>query len=285
MKIYWPEIFNYLFLISVMLEIGMLVNWQELLQLLKDRGFLLRVLAVNLVLIPLLGLFIVWLFKFQGEYAVGILLLASAPGGLASMRFARKIPGKLAFAAATEFTLTLAALFLTPLLASLVFPREFQLRLQSLELALWFLLLIGLPLLAGFAIHKFLPAFSKKLAKPLLLLSSLCFLLVTATAAGIKKTAFKEMGWEMLGALALLILASLLLGWLFGGKDPWHRRILAVATCIRNVGMCLLVAHRTYPDTNVDMVIIAYMGLMIPISMIFVSIQHFLEKRDTKKPA
>jgi hypothetical protein len=52
-------------------------------------------------------------------------------------------------------------------------------------------------------------------------------------------------------AMLLLLLLSMLIGWLIGGPDRESRRVLATATSMRNVIVVLYVARYCFPGTSV----------------------------------
>ena len=70
-------------------------------------------------------------------------------------------------------------------------------------------------------------------------------------------------------ALLLLLLLSMLIGWLTGGPDIESRRVMATATGMRNVVMVLYVARYCFPGTNVYMFPVAYLALMVPANVLF----------------
>lgn len=287
MRFYLPALFNHLFLIFALMEIGILLDWRQLFDFFRKPGLLFSVLIVNLGLIPLLGWGLAQLFGLSGDFKAGILLLAGVPGGMAALRYAKTVHQKLAFVAGLEFLLTFAALFISPLLAARLFPREFHFRAQTLELAAWMGGFIVLPLLLGAALRRFLPQVARHLIRPCFWLSSLGFLLVGITSYALKRHAYRELGGEMLLALLLLIVVSMLLGWfsLPRGSDLWERRIAAMSSSSRNIGMGLLVIHHFYQKSNVDMVIVAFMGLLIPVNLLFFLFHRFRERHKKLETA
>jgi bile acid:Na+ symporter, BASS family len=65
-------------------------------------------------------------------------------------------------------------------------------------------------------------------------------------------------GFGRLAVIAAIGIFSLAAGWLFGGPEQEHRRTLAVATDLRNIGLCLVVATAQFADTLAVPAIIAY---------------------------
>jgi len=70
-------------------------------------------------------------------------------------------------------------------------------------------------------------------------------------------------------AMLLLLLVSMLIGWLIGGPDRETRRILATSTGMRSVIVVLYIARYCFPGTNVYMIPIVYLSLMVPTNLLF----------------
>jgi predicted Na+-dependent transporter len=70
-------------------------------------------------------------------------------------------------------------------------------------------------------------------------------------------------------AMLLLLLLSMLIGWLISGPDRESRRVLAISTGMRSVVVVLYVARYCFPGTNVYMIPIVYLSLMVPTNLLF----------------
>lgn len=68
-------------LVTLMLHVGFQIDRERLRAVLTNYGLLGRALLANCVIVPLLGMFFVWLFHLREAIAVGILLMAISPGG------------------------------------------------------------------------------------------------------------------------------------------------------------------------------------------------------------
>jgi BASS family bile acid:Na+ symporter len=83
--------------------------------------------------------------------------------------------------------------------------------------------------------------------------------------------------------MLILILVSMLIGWVLGGPDKNDRRVLATGTSMRNAAICLLIAQKSFPDTGVDVVVIAFSALMVPPNMLFTLYEIIKNKRYAQK--
>ena len=84
-----------------------------------------------------------------------------------------------------------------------------------------------------------------------------------------KTPAIKLMGTNGIAAIVLLILGSWVVGWLLGGPEIRNRKVLAISSSIRNVGICLPIASNYFAGMDVTVPIVAFSGIMIPMNMVF----------------
>jgi bile acid:Na+ symporter, BASS family len=258
------------FVVVAMLSIGLRVRGGELLNILRDRALFMRTLLANCLLIPALGFLLVHIFPLAPEARIGILLLAAIPGTPIALQFTRKAKTRLAFAAAMTFVLSVVSIAMTPL-AMQVMPETAQRNQQPLvHLVTNVALYIALPLAVGVLVARRAPKLAPRLVVPLGLLASVVFVFIMWETRLVRRQAFDEIrGGGSIAAMALLLLISMLVGWLIGGPDPESRRVLATTTSMRSVIVVLYVARYCFPGTNVYMVPIVYLSMMIPTNMVF----------------
>ena len=258
------------FVAVVMLSIGLRVSGGELLDILRNRALFTRTLLVNCALIPAIGFLLVRIFPLAPDAKVGILLLAAIPGTPIALQFTRQAKTRLAFAAAMTFTLSVVSLAMTPL-AIEVMPETMQRSERPvLILIAHIVLYIGLPLCAGLWTARTAPKIAARLVLPLGILATVVFVFLMWETRLVRREAFNEIrGGGSLLAMFLLLLLSMLIGWMIGGPDPESRRVLATSTGMRSVIVVLYVARYCFPGTNVFMVPIVYLSLMVPTNLLF----------------
>jgi BASS family bile acid:Na+ symporter len=272
-------ILTYLFLVSTMFSIGLAVTAGEILTTLRDYGLMARMLFANVILVPLIGLGLVAIFRLPTDIEAALLLLASAPGGIQTPQFTGKVKGHLGFAAALMFLLSIAALLITPLIAEAILPIETKLTLPYPHVIGAMALFMLAPLLAGFAFQRIAGSFARRFYKPVLLISNLSFVMTVILTMAIKKQALRTLDMKALAAMAILIVLSMVVGWWLGGPEKGARRIGAVATSMRNTGICLLIAVTGFPGRAVDTAVLAFMALMVPPNMLFTAYHSVRGKR------
>ena len=95
------------------------------------------------------------------------------------------------------------------------------------------------------------------------------FIIAAVTAGRYKTPAIKLMGTNGIAAIVLLILGAWVVGWLMGGPEIRNRKVLAISSSMRNVGVCLPIASNYFAGTEVTVPILAFSGIMIPMNMVF----------------
>lgn len=272
-----------LFLFTTMLAIGLKVTGAEILAAMKDRSLMARSLLANLVIVPVLGLLLIKLVPLPTDVAVGILLLALAPGGIGAIQFTSKTPEKsIPFAAGLLFVLSVVAIVFTPVTANLILPAETPIVLPYLRVIRFLLLYLILPIVAGFAIQRVSEKAVSMLQKPIALVGTLSFVAMVILTMGMKKGATRAIGSNGLVVMLILILVSMVIGWLLGGPEKGTRQILATGTSFRNAPLCLLIALTSFPNTNVMVAVVAFTALMVPPNLLL-TVYHSVKNKRGKK--
>ena len=267
-----PEYINllgYLFVVVYMLSVPLETTGGVILQTLGHLNLMGRALLANFVIIPILGFIIVRFFDLPSDIRTGFLLLAMAPGGLLALQFARISNGNRVFAVALLFVFCLLAILITPALVLWFFHREGAGNLPFAWLFLTLLLIIVLPAFAGRALQTLIPQHAPKLGLWLGRLSIVIFIIAAVMAGRYRSPAIKLMGTNGITAIVLLIISAWIVGWLLGGPEIRNRKVLAISSSMRNVGVCLPLASGYFAGTDVYIPILAFSGIMIPMNMVF----------------
>jgi len=262
-----------------MFSIGLAVTAGEILTTLRDYGLMMRILLANIILVPLLGLILVTIFRPPTDTETAVLLLASAPGGIQTPQFTGKVRGNLAFAAAVMFLLSIVAIVISPLMAEAILPIETQLTLPFRHIIGAVAPFMLVPLLAGFTFRKIAGPFAQRFYKPVLLVSNVSFVMTVILTMALKKQATRTLDVKAIAVMAVLILLSMVIGWLLGGPEKGTRRVSAATTSIRNSGICLLIAITSFPGRAVDIAVLAFMALMVPPNTLFTIYHSIRSKR------
>jgi bile acid:Na+ symporter, BASS family len=266
------------FLVCMTMSLGLEVTWQQLVSLLRDKGLLCRALAANLILVPLLGLALARIFPMPLDFAIAFLLLAAAPGAPMSLRHTRNRDDDAPFAAALLFTLILAAICFTPLIAELLLPAQTRLSVPYDRVATIALLYMVLPGLIGIAIQRW--GEETVMIQRVTFISARVFFLVWVILVTAEQSrAVRQLGLPTLAAMVSLVIGSMIIGWFLGGPQRDNRRILATGTSMRNVALCAVIAIESFPGTRVEIALVAFSALMVTPNSLLLFYDSYKKKR------
>ncbi len=263
------NILTYAFIVMYMLSVPLETTRGEIVKTLGHLNLIGRALLANFVIIPILGFAIARIFDLPPDIKIGFLLLSMAPGGLLALQFARVSNGDRVFAVALLFIFCLLAILIVPGLALLFFPTEGAGKSPFAWLIMMMFLLIVLPAAAGRGLQMLIPRHAPGFGLWLGRLSIVVFAIAAVAAGRYKSAAIRLMGSYGIHAIVALILASWIVGWLLGGPEIRNRKVLAISSSMRNVGVCLPIASNYFSGTDVSTPLLAFSGLMIPMNLIF----------------
>lgn len=264
----YVKLLNVVFVVIYLISVALESTRGEILGTLEDLSMTGRALLANFIIVPILGFLLARLFDLPPEIRLGFFLLALSPGGFLALQFARVSKGNRVLAVTLLVLLSTVAVVLTPVLTTVFFPMHTG-RMPFTWLMILLLVVIVAPLLVGRALQQFIPETAPKLGRFLGALSIVIFIIGTVTAGKYKTPAIKALGMEGIAAIVMLCLGCWIVGWLLGGPEIRNRKVFAIATSMRNVGVCLPIVINYFPGTAVIAPILAFSGISIPMNMVF----------------
>ena len=225
----------------------------------KPQSVLLGIIC-QLILLPALTFLLTITFKnwISPMIALGMILVASCPGGNISNFITSLSRGNTELSVSLTAFNTAACIFTTPLNFSfwgkmyLNFAEK-RMLLPELEIPFWeifktIVILLGIPLLLGILCSQYLPKVAQKLKKPMQYLSVAFFILMVVLTFGNNIDAFMKCIKYIF--LIVLVHNLLALGIGFGTgtlfKVPYKdRRTITIETGIQNSGLGLVLLFNT----------------------------------------
>lgn len=277
----------YVFLAGSMLGIGLKVGKGEILAVVRDKSWLLRMAIANFVLIPAVGILAARLLPVKPASGVALIVLACAPGGMSALQFLskKKEPAALAYGGGTTVLLSLLSIFISPALIALALPKGMTLTVPYGSAILFVSLFMLLPLVLGILINGAAGALAQKLGGPVALIGTLAFTVAMIMLLNITKWAKGEMGPAGLLTILVFILISMAIGWILGGPRKFTRPVLATASSMRNGALALAIAIRSFDDLAVLTPLVAFFAIMVPANLLFMLISKVAGKRTAKLEA
>ncbi len=259
-----------LFLVTVMFLTGLEVTVREVLATIRDGGLVVRCLVVNLLLVPILAVALTSLVHLPRDIVIGVLLVAAAPGVPFLPNIVRAAKGDLAFAVGMMFVLQIASLVSTPVTLALILPAESAIKVPVLHTIATLVLSVLLPLAVGMTVKHSAEALGNILRKPVAALSILGFagLVLLEILPHLGALAAIEGGGALL-IIVILAVAAWPIGWVLGGPNTGVRKVMALGTSQRNVGLSFLIAAQNFPGTAVGTTVTAYFVIQVVSNIVF----------------
>ncbi|TVS06758.1 MAG: transporter [Cyanobium sp. PLM2.Bin73] len=267
-------------LFTVMLALGVNLPLQAFQQWRRHWPLILRAELATCLLVPLAGWLLLSLPPAQAlsiEARHAIALMAACPSAPLILRKAGKSGGDASLAGLLQVCAAVLAIVTLPLLADLsgpvfavqgwdlLLPRQVALQVGQVQL---------LPLLLGLALARLLPERRPRLRLVLDRLAN--GLLVLLVLAVLVRTAplllqFSSANLGAIGVMVLLVLFSLMLGYLLAGDQvaqSGQRITVALVTSMRNPGLALLLASTYAPEMpGVKLGILVYVLVTVLVSL------------------
>lgn len=268
-----PDSFLLLNLLLALMMFGasLSVKWSDFNYLLKAPKAPFIGLLSQFVVLPLATYLATRLLQVDASMALGMILVASCPGGSFSNIMTWLARGHLATSVSMTGISTLAALVMTPLnfafYASL--SPETSAILANIavapsEVMELILMVLVLPLFGGMVVGHHFPTMAAKLDKPFRWLSMLLFLIFVAVAFGANGDLFLEYAQFFVGLVLLHNAIALLIGYMSSkavGLDSEQIRAVTLEVGIQNSGLGLIIVFNFFPDLGGMMIITAFWGV------------------------
>ncbi len=260
------------FLLALMMfGASLSVKWSDFHVLAKSPKAPAIGLLCQFLLLPLLTFLLTRILQVDASIALGMILVASCPGGSFSNIMTWLAKGNLATSVSMTGISTLAALFMTPLnfafYASLHPDTAAILATIAVEPAQvmeLILLVLVLPLVGGMYVGQYFPLIAAKLDKPFRWLSMLLFLIFVVVAFSANGQLFVQYAQFFVGLVMLHNALALLIGYVtakMAGLDESQTRAVTLEVGIQNSGLGLIVVFNFFPELGGMMIITAFWGV------------------------
>jgi BASS family bile acid:Na+ symporter len=260
------QLLNIVALIALMLAIGLKVKFEQVVAAARHIRVMVLGIVGNFVLVPLVTVGLLYLFDAPPPVAAGFLVLAVCPGAPMGPPFVEMARGNVA--AATGAMVILAGLSapLAPLLLSVLLGwlcPVADLSINPVDIAKILAVTQILPLAVGLGVHQWLPRLTERLVKPVGLVANVLLLVVVTLILATQYEMLRTIGLRGWTGMILLLVASLVIGWLSGGPTSATRRALAVTTGLRNAAVGLVIVSTSFAGTPAVTAVIAYSTVSI----------------------
>ena len=228
-------------------------------------------LFAQFFLLPLATCLFTWALNIDPELALGMILVASCPGGSFSNIMTWLARGNVAVSVSMTAVSSLAAAILTPLNFAFYgwlnpYTREYltQITIEPSSILILVLLVLALPLVLGMVMGRRFPELVIRIQKPLRIISLLVLMSFVAIAFSSNFTLFLERFHSFFWLVVAHNLLALSLGYGMGLmlKLPVaDRRAVTLEVGIQNSGLGLVILFTFFPEAGGMMLITAFWGV------------------------
>lgn len=256
-----------IYIFSTMLSMGLSFYPKQFIEPLKDKKILLKSLAANFILVPILTYIILQLIPLQPGLAIGLVLMASGAGSPFMLKLIQFLKADVAFAVGLMLILSIVTLIYMPLFLSFLLP---DVSVNSLSIAVSLLILIVIPLMGGTAVKWRYTNLAKKIKPSFNQISNIFLFVVVILYLVLNYQDFLAVfGTGALLAAVIFISTSFLIGYLLGGPSKNTKTVLGMGTAIRNSSAAFVVALVNFSaEYDVMAMIIVVYSLSIILMML-----------------
>ncbi|MGP4845014.1 bile acid:sodium symporter family protein [Marinobacter sp. 1Y8] len=212
-----------------------------------------------------------WFFDVDPELALGMILVASCPGGSFSNIMTWLGRGNVAVSVSMTAVSSLAAIVMTPFNFALfgwLNPNTrsilTDIQLDSTNILILVVMVLGVPLVLGMLVGQFFPAFAEKAQKPMRVITLLVLLLFVGLAFGKNMDVFMATAHSIVGLVVFQNLLALGLGAVAGSLTRLpvgDRRAITMEVGIQNSGLALVILFTFFPDASGMILIAGFWGV------------------------
>jgi len=237
-----------LFVVTSMLALSFKLSIQQMTQPLKDIRLVIMALLANFVLVPLLALAIIKVFPLEQPLQIGVILLATAAGSPFIPKLVQGAKGNVAYSVGLMFLIMVVSIFYMPVILPLLLP---GVEINPWDIAKSLIVTMLIPLVIGILIKLHSPDIADHWEPVMSKISSVSILVVWVVGFGLNlSNILSFIGTSGIGAMALLVVGSLVIGLLLGGRDPGVRTAMGLSTGTRNGAAALVVATQNFSATD-----------------------------------
>jgi BASS family bile acid:Na+ symporter len=231
----------------IMLGMGMTLQPEDFLRVWKEPKVVGLGVFSQFLIMPAWGAFIAWALQLPSEMAVGLILVASCPGGTASNVVVFLAKANLALSVSLTLVSTILAIFLTPWLTNLYaghyVPVDSWGLLKSISL------IVLLPLVIGLLWKRLFERSARQVSKVSPFVSVLFILLIVGYVLAAKREIILNNWSTLLFAVLSLHLGGFFLGFMIGllfKRNQLDCRTFSIEVGMQNSGLGMALASKHF---------------------------------------
>ena len=263
----------------IMLTLGLGLTGQDFLRVIKQPRDFIVGLICQLILLPIIAFILIKVFNSPLELALGVMIIAAAPGGVTSNVLTKFANGDVALSVSLTAIISLISILSVPLIvfksADLLNISNITNEISMIAISMKMFLVVTLPVLIGMLIRKFATNFIMMKSQLIERISVLLFVIVFA-AIWIEEWE-NIIGYIQQAGLITLVLNILMmfLGYYvakFLASGVAQRKSISLECGLQNGTLAVFVASQLFNDIAYLIPTATYAIVMFITSIIFVFI-------------
>ncbi len=261
----------------IMLALGFGLTGQNFLRVIKQPKDFLVGLMCQLILLPIIAFLLLRIFNLPLEIALGVMIIAAAPGGVTSNVLTKFSNGDVALSISLTAIISLISIFSVPFIvfksAELLEVSGISKEISMTEISIKMFLVVTLPVLIGMLIRKFATNFIMSKSQLIERISVLLFAIVFA-AIWVEEWV-NIMGYIQQAGLITLVLniIMMLVGYYvakFLSTGVAQRKSISLECGLQNGTLAVFVASQLFNDVTYLIPTATYAIIMFVTSLVYV---------------
>ena len=263
----------------IMLALGLGLTGQDFLRVAKQPKDFLVGLICQLILLPIIAFLLLKIFNLPLEIALGVMIIAAAPGGVTSNVLTKFANGDVALSISLTAIISLISIISVPFIvfksAELLEVTEISKEISMIGISMKMFLVVTLPVIIGMLIRKF--ATNVVMSKSQLIERISVFLFVIVFAAIWVEEWENIMGYIKQAGLITLVLniVMMFIGYYvakFLASGVSQRKSISLECGLQNGTLAVFVASQLFTDITYLIPTATYAIVMFLTSIIYVFI-------------
>ena len=261
----------------IMLALGLGLTGQDFLRVLKQPKDFIVGLICQLILLPVIAFVLIKIFNSPLELALGVMIIAAAPGGVTSNVLTKFANGDVALSVSLTAIISLISIISVPFIvfmsADLLEISNISREISMIGISMKMFLVVTLPVLLGMTIRKFATNFITSKTQMIQRISIILFVIVFA-AIWVEE-------WENImsyiaqaGVITLVLnIVMMIVGYYvakFLASGVAQRKCISLECGLQNGTLAVFVASQLFSDITFLIPTAAYALIMFLTSIIFV---------------
>ncbi|WP_430409114.1 bile acid:sodium symporter family protein [Kordia sp.] len=220
----------------------------------------------QLIFLPIIGFSLAIAFDLDATMAIGLMILAAAPGGPTSNLITQICKGNIALSVTLTAIVSFATILTIPAILSFALDyfgstSDVVIALPVVDIILQILVIIIIPISIGMVIRRFKPAFATRMEKPMRTASTVIFVLIFVAIVA-AKWQFLGDAMKQVGLVTLLLnIATMALGYVTARLFKLNLKdsiSITVESGIQNGTLAIVIATTILNNLDMAIPIVAY---------------------------